>query len=95
MVELEKSSGHFYYGKSNGVYGNFSEANLKEFKVSPVVSLYLYKISSLVKEYGIISLNQPYAMSNEAFEDNSHLYSGAKEVAHDIYRIIKEKGLLN
>ena len=132
LKEIEDSKGHFYYGRANGAYGDFSEVSFKEFTLSPLVSLYLHKIASLAKEhnvkvvtyvmpynthtslninktflsqytkfyetmqkeYGILALNKPYSMPNEAFGDHSHLYAGAKEVTHDIYNKLKENGLL-
>lgn len=132
LKELEDSRGHFYYGRANSSTCNFSETSFKDFRISPLVSLYLHKIASLAKqhnvkvvayvmpynkqssltinktflqqytnfyetmqkEYGILSLNKPYSMPNEAFGDCSHLYSGAKEITRDIYNKLKERGLL-
>lgn len=49
---------------------------------------------TLESQYGIIPLNRPYAMPDEAFGDASHLYRGAKEVTHDIRKKLEERGLI-
>ncbi|TLD82975.1 hypothetical protein [Helicobacter trogontum] len=52
--ELDESNGHFYYGRSKAANGNFSEVDIKDFSVSPLVNYYLHEIAALARQHGVI-----------------------------------------